>query len=130
MDAALWGVVVGVVLLAAGRAVWLQLRRGRALQEQESDDVFSAVLPEQVGGIEGYLLRFFAEAELSWTPVGALGGISSLIAFLYLLAAIVEFQECHLAKHCHRKCKNALISERRPIKNLSSPVRDHSYILS
>jgi len=93
MDAALWGVVVGVVLLAAGRAVWLQLRRGRALQELESDPVLSAVLPEEVGGLEGYLLRFFAEAELNWTPIGALGGISSLIAFLYLLAAIVELPD-------------------------------------
>jgi len=45
MDAALWGIVVGLVLLAAGRAVWLQLRRGKALQEQEPDPVLSAVLP-------------------------------------------------------------------------------------
>ena len=93
MDAALWGIVVGLVLLAAGRAVWLQLRRGKALQEQEPDPVLSAVLPEEVGGLEGYLLRFFAEAELSWTPIGALGGLASLIAFLYLLAAIVDLPD-------------------------------------
>jgi len=88
MDAVLWGMLIGGALLAVGRAVWLTLRRRRSEASVTVDPLFRAVMPEERGGLEGYLLRFFIEAELNWTPIGAISGLACMISMLYLVAGI------------------------------------------
>ncbi|MFM7835904.1 MAG: hypothetical protein ACKPJD_29265, partial [Planctomycetaceae bacterium] len=86
MDGVLWGVLIGGVLLAAARLVWLTLRTSDSAVRPASDPLEVLLMPEEVSGLEGALIRFFVESELPWTPRGIVVWLTIITSVLYLLA--------------------------------------------
>ncbi|TWW10110.1 hypothetical protein E3A20_07850 [Planctomyces bekefii] len=93
MDGVLWGMLIGGVLLAAARLAWLMLRPSDSVVQPAPDSLEVLLMPEEVSGLEGALVRFFVESELPWTPRGCVLWLTVITALLYLLAVLAGLQD-------------------------------------